>query len=448
MKTFQVFLGAMMLMSSACGQDSSPGPNSNPASSAVVSMAASAASVSVDATKPTTLKRTKTPQDRRIADEKACENGDSAACRRAADRYRGYGHIAGCGLERKGIKPRRMVTAADSEEDQKGFDTWIRRLCDLGDEEACLQGRANLGTVPITTRTSHACARSGVGDCPLYQWATRMHPDKKKVIDDARRVFITSGSHGRLFVELFRKEKNRGGDVLPKEVAELATAICKETHECDEITLMLDENGYTPAAIAPVRKAFGEELARACLEGECVCGEAVRYLEQTDARIPDLAAMGCDDGEPDGCYALGDVHERGMGVSKDVGQALALYQVACPPMVADDQRADIVSQSACHRLSIKYDEGQDLEKDRDRAYFYSTLACPGEGVNIDHSYCVRRAVFHGKYDYLWRKMYRLTTYEIGQLIFRGPSNEPINEQECERPSVAALCKETAPLLAR
>lgn len=436
------FLAAAVLV--GCGDTSAPAPMASSSPSAAAPPAT--AEMELPSLKPAALARTTTPRDRRLTDERACEGGDPAACRRAVDRYRGYGHIAGCGVDRPGPKPRRLVTAADSEADIKAFDTWIRRLCDLGDEEACLQGRENLISVRITPRTSHACARGGVGDCPLYQWAVGMHPEKSKLIDEARRTFITTGNHGKLFVELFRKEKKRGGDALPKEVAELAERVCKATHECGEVMLMLDENGYTPSAVEPVRKAAGEELVRACLEGECVCGQAARYLDPTDARIADLAKIGCDDGEPDACFVLGDLYERGAGVTKDMAKAFSLYQLACPTIIADDGRADIVSKAACDRLSTKYEEGTDLAQDRGRAFFYSTIACQGDGIELDHSFCVRRAIFHAQHDFRSRDHFLLTTGEVGRLIFHGRESEPVNGKECNRPSVAELCKKTAPLI--
>lgn len=440
-------LSTSALVIAACGDATAPAPALTPVASSPSSAAAPSASIQAEIPPltPTTLARKTTPKDRRLADERACEGGDPAACRRAADRYRGYGHIAGCGLDRPGPKPRRLVTAADSEADIKGFDKWIRRLCDLGNEEACLQGQANLDTVKITLRTAYACARGGVGDCPLYQWAVGMRPEKTKLIDDARRGFITTGVHGKLFVELLGKEKTRGGDALPKEVAELAERVCKATHEYDEVIMMLDENGYTPSAVAPVRKAAGEELVRACLEGECVCGEAARYLEPTDARVADLARIGCDDGEPDACFVLGDLYERGAGMAKDAQKAFSLYQLACPSTVASDGRADIVSKAACDRLSVKYEEGAELAQDRDRAFFYSTLACKGESVEVDHAFCVHRAIFHAKHDYRSRTHYLLTTTEAGRLFYHGSDTEPVKAKECDRPSVAELCKETAPL---
>lgn len=38
----------------------------------------------------------------------------------------------------------------------------------------------------------------------------------------------------------------------------------------------------------------------------------------------------------------------------------------------------------------------------------------------------------------------MTTADVGRLIFRGPEGTPIEAKECSRPSVAELCKKTAP----
>jgi TPR repeat protein len=410
---------------------------------AAVATDAGAPSPSIEAT---TLTRKTSPHDRRIADEKACDGNDAAACRRAADRYRGYGHVAGCGVDRVGPRPARLVTAADHRGDLKQYDHWIRKVCELGDLDACLQGVKNLETVRITPRTSSACTRGGLGDCPLYQWVVGMHPEKKKLVEDERRDFITTGNHGQLFVDLYRKEKTRGGDTLPKEIADLALRICTTTHECDEVMLMLDENGYTPAAIAPVRKAAGEALVTACLDGECECGEAARYLDAGDARTLDLARIGCNEGDPEACFVLGDRYERGAGVAKDQIKAFALYQQACPAVLAEDGREEIYSKAACDRLSAWSEEGTDVEKDRDRAFFFARLACPGDGIALDHAFCVHRAVFHAAHDYRASEYFLKTPQDIGRLFFHGVDRSPVNGLECSRPSVAELCKTTAPLI--
>jgi TPR repeat protein len=349
-------------------------------------------------------------------------------------------------VDRPGQRVRRLVTAADHRDDLKEYDRWIRKVCELGDLDACLQGRANLDSVRITPRTSHACTRGGLDDCPLYQWVVGMHPEKKKLLEDARREFITTGNHGQLFVELFRKEKTRGNDTLPKEIADLAQRICATTHECDEVMLMLDENGYTPAAVAPVRKAAGEALVTACLEGECDCGEAARYLDPGDARTLDLARIGCNEGDPEACFVLGDLYERGAGVTKDLVKAFGLYQQACPSVLAEDGREEMYSKAACDRLSAWSEEGTDVEKDRDRAFFYARLACRGDGIELDHSFCVHRAIFHSVHEYRASEYFLRTTEDIGRLFFHGVDSSPVDGKECSRPSVVELCKKTAPLI--
>ena len=209
---------------------------------------------------------------------------------------------------------------------------------------------------------------------------------------------------------------------------------------------MLDENGYTPAAVAPVRKAAGEALVTGCLDGACECGEAARYLEPGDARTLDLARIGCDDGEPEACFVLGDLHERGAGVDKDRVKAFLLYQQACPSVLAEDGREDIYSKAACDRLSAWSEEGVSVEKDRDRAFFYARLACKGDGIALDHSFCVHRAIFHSVNEYRSWDHYLMTTQDVGRLFFHGPDSPPINGKECSRPGVAELCKKTAPVI--
>ncbi len=424
-----------------CGNSTAPAP-----SASASAMAAAAPDAGAPAIEATTLTRKTSPRDRRIADEKACEGDDAAACRRAADRYRGYGHVAGCGVERVGPRPPRLVTGADHRDDVRQYDRWIRKVCELGDLDACLQGAKNLESVQITSRTSAACTRGGLGDCPLYQWVVGMHPEKKKLLEDERRDFITTGNHGQLFVDLYRKEKTRGGDTLPQEIADLALRICTTTHECDEVMLMLDENGFAPAALAPVRKAAGEALATACLDGDCECGEAARYLDAGDARALDLARIGCNEGDPEACYVLGDRYERGDGLTKDVMKAFGLYQQACPAVLAMDGREEIYSRAACDRLSAWSEEGTDVEKDRDRAFFFAKLACPGDGIALDHALCVHRAIFHSVHDYRSPDHFTMTPQDIGRQFFHGVDSSPVDGKECSRPSVAELCKKTAPLI--
>lgn len=434
--TFALATAAVVSVFAGCGNtaapsDAAPPPSGAPAASAPVATVA----------KPASLARTATPSERRERDERACGANDAAACRRAADRYRGYGHVAGCGVERSGAKPRRMVTGADADADAMSFDRWIRRACDLGDDEACLQGKSNVVSHTVSEYGADVGVKSKRDGCALHLWQAGMHPDSAKKLDGKRAAFLGGGSTSGLLGDLVRREKTKAGETLPKEVLELAERICKSTLECDDITMMLDKNGYGPAALAPYRKSAAEALVAACLAGDCVCGEAASYLEPGDAKIADLARIGCDDGEPDACYLLGR-----LGEEADPKNAVALYNLACPTVLAADGRADVYSKKACDRLAELNEEGRLVDKDSDRAFYYSTLACSRSGFERDHAPCLRRALFHGR-GYMGDQRWGLrTAMEIAREVFYGSEGAPVDAKECTRPSVQEACKRDEPRL--
>ncbi len=400
------FLLIALPLTLGCGNATAPGPGdaapstpTHPAAEAGSPADAGAGDGGALSLRPVRLVRKATPRERRLDDERACEANDGARCRRAADRYRGYGHIAGCGVDRAGASPRRAVTAADAPGDAKLFDKWIRRACDLGDDDACIQGRNNVTAPHVSERIADACARSALGDCPLYQWVAATRPDKAHAVEVARRQFMNEIYGGKLFGELYAREKTRGGDALPAALYAIAERICRTTLECDDVFMMLDKDGYTPTALAPLRKAVGEALTAACLEGECVCGEAARYLDAGDPRVADLARMGAGDGEPDAFFVLGDLHDRGAGVEKSPVTAFGLYELACPAELAADEREERYSKAACAWLAERYEEGATLEKDSFRAYYYASEACTRGGFERDHAPCLLRGRLHAQYGF-------------------------------------------------
>lgn len=427
-----LFAGVVPLLA-AC---SDPG-GAPPAPSSSVSASATLTASAPPPPAPAKLARRKTPRERRIEDEKGCERGELAACRRMADRYRGYGHVAGCGVEREGKPPRRMVTAADAEGDARLFDTWIRKACDLGDDDACLQGIKNLESTRITPRVVDACARGAADTCPLYLWATGMRPDVRKTLDHDRRLFLTHGFHTHLFVELYRREKTRGGGALPPDVRSLARRICQVSGECDDVFMMLDKNGWEPEALADLRKTVGDDLATACLDGDCTCGEAARYLDPSDARVLDLAMIGCADGEPDACFVLGQHYERGAGVEKDDRAAVRYYEMACPRVLAADGREEVYSKPACARLAERY-AGSGPEE-RLREFHYASLACSRPGLERDHAPCVRRALLHYVHGFRSDTITQ-TSQSAGREFLFGDERTERDGKECERPSVRAACE--------
>jgi TPR repeat protein len=428
MRALSRFAPALLLL--GCGNTAAPADASapGPPPSASAAVAPAAASVAP----PSSLARSVTPHDRRERDEKACEANDASACRRAADRYRGYGHVAGCGVDRDRKKPYRAVIGADAQADARLFDKWLRRACDLGDTDACIQGKNNVASRSISEHDVDVCARGALDGCALYLWQAGMHPELGKSIASRRVGYMKSGVTAGIFGDLYRREKARGGDSLPKDVLDLAERICASTLECDDVMMMLDKNGYGPAALAPLKKSAGEALVAACLAGDCVCGEAIPYLDAGDPRRADLARIGCDGGEPDACYWLGRQTEP-----SDMNKAIALYDVACPPITTSEDLEEIYSRAACDRLSELNEEGRALDKDSDRAFFYATLACTRGGFERDHAPCLRRAMFHArgyKGDLRWSTE---TSGQIADDFFYGI----LDAKECERPSVQALCKE-------
>src|SRR5262245_40323998 len=129
--------GSVLLLVACQGGSSAP-----PIGSSAGPLAPSAAA-------PLSLKRKSTPVERRKADESACLAGGAEACRRMADRSRGFGHTAGCGIERPGplrsikvqggsaLSVRIKQMSGDTQADRRNLFQWINKACDLGDEEAC-----------------------------------------------------------------------------------------------------------------------------------------------------------------------------------------------------------------------------------------------------------------------------------------------------------------------
>lgn len=229
------------------------------------------------------------------------------------------------------------------------------------------------------------------------------------------------------------------GRAMEPRIAAAATKACADTKDCDRVLMLLDKYLFAPEVLVPLRGAAGVVLADACLDGECTCGEAALDLPETDARRLDLARLGCDAGEADGCYAVGRALEEGWGIDKDLDAAVAAYERACPPYAGrrDWQGAGDVeerSKRACDRLAAGYESGDLVAKDAGRAMFYARLACTEAGSETFHGGCVRVA--------------RLLV-EAGIQGSHSDSDEwnafgPLGgaaDNECQRPSVAAACAE-------
>jgi TPR repeat protein len=194
---------------------------------------------------------------------------------------------------------------------------------------------------------------------------------------------------------------------------------------------MLDKHFFTPDQLAPFRKRAATVLTDACLAGSCTCGQATRFVDDTDPKRVDLAKLGCENGEAEACYVLGTLHEGGKGVPKDEALARRLYELACPAKVpietTSSPRRGEYSQRACARMAAYYDEGAIPPKDDARAFFYLAKGCPVPGLALDHETCVKVA------------RYWLTTARNSGRNGEEAGLHLRRKDECRRPSVGTLC---------
>jgi TPR repeat protein len=407
------------------------------------------------------LARKSTPAERRKADEAACLGGNVDACRRMADRYRGYGHPAGCGLDREpplqsvrtsgggaSWQVRIKRTAQDSDADEQGFQTWNARACDLGDANACQIERAGSDIFRYVSPASadDMAVRSDPSSSALWAWQKATAPKRFPELESTRKDCLSNPWNCAFAAPaMYRRGDAPAPAELSPEARAQAEAICEKTLDCKSVLMMLDKNGHAPEALAPLHAHAAKVLTSACLEGACVCGDAARELPLDDPRVLDLARMGCENGEVEGCYALGRLYEEGRGVPRDVVAARSLYDIACPPMrPADETRTGDYSPRACDRLAEIYEAGAMPPKDVGRARYYAELACMRPGFERDHAPCVRLARYWASYAVTSGcvevgELRCLSQSEEAGVRFYGPNSPIVGGRECQRPSVKALC---------
>jgi TPR repeat protein len=220
-------------------------------------------------------------------------------------------------------------------------------------------------------------------------------------------------------------------------VRERALTICRDTLECDDVLMMLDDERYPVEPVAALRAEMGGVLVEACLDGGCVCGLAAKLLPAADARRVALAEAGCREGEAEGCYELARAIEDGRAGPPDLAHALALYQVACPRLrpVEDEPgpRQGEYSPRACDRLAQHHERGGMPPREREHAVWYAQAACQRAGQERDHAPCLRLARYHVHGPNTGRNI------EDANLAALGPQGNPVRRRACKRPSVAEAC---------
>lgn len=429
----------------------------NPAPSASTSASSAPVKLSVQRkTKPAAL---------RAADEEACSAGKVDACRRMADRYRGYGHPAGCGINRElsesahgqTVEPLRVRikrVLEDEAQDSKSFLVWIGKACDLGDSDACLIEKAvrSARQSPPTYDLEDGAVRSDPHSSALIGFHAVWQPDKHEAFLAQRKACMSEsgGSCSGLSSLLQGRAKQESRPDLDADLMTKLQAICDRTLDCGAVVMMLDKHGYTPEATAPLVAHAGKALVQACEEGACVCGEAAKSLPLDDPRVPELARWGCENGEATGCHVLAKLHEEGHGVEKDEVFARSLYELACPSArTTSGYRLGEYAPAACSRLAEMAEGGVMPPKNRERAVYYAESACRNPGRERDHSFCVKLAKYWTtgvlsqsceSYNADWCK----NSAQEASELFYGPILSPGDEKECQRPSVKALCDSLEP----
>lgn len=443
--TFAIIAGMSLI---GCGQTNSETPT--PVASSAPSSAPAKPSV----------KRKTTPAALRVADEKECLAGKADACRRMADRYRGYGHAAGCGLERpdgevvrgrtaENLTVRLKRTIEDWESDRKDFLSWIGKACDLGDSEACgIEGVARSGRLPLDIHDlGDASLLENVHGSAIAEFIEATNkPKYEKYLKERNTCWFESSSACWNLAEmLLTKDKDEARpELTPEFLAKLQT-IGEKTLDFDSLFMMLDKFGHAPEAMAPLKAHATKTLIAACVEGGCVCGEAAKALPLDDPRVPDLARWGCENGEASGCHVLAKLHEEGKGVEKDETFARSLYETACPSRRSSrSYRMGEFEPAACLRLAEMAEAGANPPKDRKRAEYYVGALCGEPGMERDHSYCLRRAKYWTSGIFTTgctdpNASWCLTSVKEAAQYMNGKKDGPSMGKECERPSVKAAC---------
>lgn len=440
-----VLLLAVVMLAVACGESPVGPPRSR--SAAVSTTEPSAASAQPPAMLATSLTRKATPSERFGKDQSGCAAGDKAACRSLAARYQGFGIQGGCGVPRGRAYPFTKREPSDHDSDRLAWTSAMHKACELGDEGACALSMIEPNTVTSTTfYLSRNPVRRDWKEIGLWLFRSNQNPAVAKKLDAAqKKCLVDSPKWSCSSGGAFEKLKAPADGKLPAELRKLAEEACAATRDCDDIYTVLDQAGFSPEELAPVRASFAKTLVEACLEGECTCGEATKYLSPDDARLSDLGVLGCENGEPEGCYTLGLAIESGKVAEpkspaetppSDAVTANKLFDAACPLLYPSNGKLGDYSTRACDRFAERYLSGPYPGKDRDRGRYYVELACPNPGFAWNHRPCVRLGM-------LWATKRTSTGKNGTEARYAAWANSDALaiDHECKRKSVKEACDE-------
>jgi len=451
---FRALILAGALGSFACDPPRVGGPTASATQSG--STSASSGALPVDKTASAllspppvvALKRRTSPEQRFARDQSGCDGGDKASCRALADRFSGVGVLAGCGVrrDRHPLGLRRLP--GDGESDHIAFEVAIAKACDLGDPDACARAAIAEETSGLGSTVRWTATRASLDTLGIWAFRSSLKSEWAKKLGDRRDGCFKSFTDcvAPDSTLLLREDAPKDGKLSP-DLAKKAKDACEATHDCGEIYEVLDKDGYSVDELAPIRSRFAATLKEACLDGDCTCGEATRYLAPNDGERFDLAELGCENGEAEACSVLAEYYESGNRVEKDPDHARALYEMACPSMHPERGDPGDYAEHACDHLADVYMSRPYSIRDREIAMYYSNFACPSPGRMVDHAPCVRLGM-------LWVLKHNLR--ENAGTNKREAENAamathlPVSAvgldlselkgwTECDRPSVAAEC---------
>lgn len=395
---------------------------------------------------PSLLKRKASPRERFEKDTADCSAGKADACRSLAERYAAAGPRASCGVPRERPFPSLKRAPGDFEQDRAAYERTMGKLCaDHQDAEACALLRSSHRIEPMAPRDAFWAGLVGdPGAVGIRRFRASGRPSWSKILDEERRSCLSGDGHWACAaprLTLFTQEKPGADGKLPPEIRARAEEACAKTRDCNDVYMVLDKSGYSPAELAPVREAFAKTLVDACLEGECTCGDAARYVPAGDTKITDLAILGCENGEAEGCYALARAYESGAGVPKSEEQARALYDVACPALRPERFSGAPVtdySPRACDRLAEIAIGGAYPGKDRYTAKHYALSACRDPSFEVDHGPCVRLGMLWATRTGAGQNAHEARMVAMGEAPY-GADRPHLDD--CKRPSVERECNE-------
>ncbi len=135
----------------------------------------------------------------------------------------------------------------DTGEDARKFDHFARRACELGDAEACSFAKSAPDTYSIPTDVARRRAiRSRPEEVGISRYRDKKNPEFHQMLLNEREACSKGYDCFRADLLVFKRDLSKPRadkrPLAPDEVT-LVTDICKATHDCGELMMVLDKSG-------------------------------------------------------------------------------------------------------------------------------------------------------------------------------------------------------------